>query len=300
MKRAIAILLAVVIVAMTFSSCGKAAISESGDEGYTPSVDINAEDAKQGTGDKSVAATGRKIIEKYYYMVETRSFDELMSSIKMSVSSAGGYIESSSISGNSSDLSGKGRTASISVRIPVERMAEFGSFISENCAIIKESINTDDVTLNYVDAESRLAALRIEKASIEKLLASATDMSSIVLVYERLTQIIYEIESYEATLRTYDNLVDYATVSLDITEVEHTAVGSGNSVWQRIGSNLSGNFQSIGRFFENAFVWVASALPYIVMLAALTLCTIVIIKRKAAKRAGATRMTEQQNIKTGE
>ena len=179
-------------------------------------------------------------------------------------------------------------------------MAEFGDFVSENCAIVKESINTEDVTLNYVDTESRLAALRTEKASIEKLLASATDMNSIVLVYERLTQIIYEIESYEATLRTYDNLVDFATVTLDITEVERTAVGSGNSVWQRIGSNLSGNFRSIGRFFENACVWVASALPYIVMLAALALCTIVIIKRKSAKRAGKMRMTEQQNIKTGE
>ena len=45
-------------------------------------------------------------------------------------------------------------------------------------------------------------------------------VEDIAYLTEQLAQVRYNIESMESQLRTYDNLVDYATVDLEISEVE--------------------------------------------------------------------------------
>ena len=97
---------------------------------------------------------------------------------------------------------------------------------------------------------------------------------------------IYEIESYESQLRTYDNLIDYTTVTIYISEVERTIAAENQSIWQEIGTNISNNAQDIGAFFTALFIWLASALPYLIILAVAAVIVIVIVK---AARSGGKR-----------
>ena len=48
----------------------------------------------------------------------------------------------------------------------------------------------------------------------------ATNLSDVLQIQNRLTDVIYQIESYESRLRTYDNLIDFTTIDLTIREVE--------------------------------------------------------------------------------
>ena len=105
--------------------------------------------------------------------------------------------------------------------------------------VTHREIRTEDVTLNYVDMESRIEALKIEKKSLEKLLGEAKNLTDLFSIQERLTEVIYEIESYESQLRTYDNLIDYTTVTIYISEVERTIAAENQSIWQEIGTNIS-------------------------------------------------------------
>ena len=225
----------------------------------------------------------RKIIEYITLTLQTKEFDSLMEKIQQQLSQYGGYVESSEISGNGYSHSGY-RSAVMVLRIPSENSDAFSLYLSENSAVTQQEIYTEDVTLNYVDMESRISALKIEKESLESLLEKADSLTDLFAVQERLTDVIYEIESYESQLRTYDNLIDYTTLTLNIFELEQTVVPAGQSIWQQIGTNLSNNMRDIGNFFTMAFVYAASSLPYLVILAVIAVIVIVIIKLAKGKK----------------
>ena len=52
------------------------------------------------------------------------------------------------------------------------------------------------------------------------LLEQATSIEDIITIESRLSEVRYQIESMESQLRTFDNQVDYSTVSISISEVK--------------------------------------------------------------------------------
>lgn len=225
----------------------------------------------------------RKIIENVELTVETKAFDAFMKKIEEQIASLGGYVESSNVHGREMD-SYDNRSANMVIRIPADSSKNFSQYISENSVVIHRAVNTEDVTLQYVDTESRLKALRAEKEAFEKLLKNADKVEDIISVRDKLTDVIYEIESCEATLRTYDNLVSYATVTLWVNEVERTTVVKSQNTWQKIGTNLKNNFVDVWNGIVAIFIFLVSAIPYIIPFAVIGLLVLLIIWRAKKKK----------------
>lgn len=234
------------------------------------------------SNEKAPANTNRKIIENIRLSAQTREFDKLLDDLNTQISSLGGYIESSNVSGREID-STRNRTAEFIIRIPCQNTTSFTEFVSTNSVVINKSITTQDVTLSYVDMESRVAALESEKAALEKLLDSAATMKDIVDVRDKLTDVIYEIESYKSKLRTYDNLVDYSTVTIHIYEVERTAIIEEQTIFQKIGSNLKTNFEDVWNGAVNIFIFIISAIPYLIPISLIVVVAIIVIRVKIKK-----------------
>ena len=114
--------------------------------------------------------------------------------------------------------------------------------------------------------ESRTAALEAEKESLERLLKDAENMTDIINIRDKLTDVIYEIESHKAQLRTYDNLVDYSTISINIHEVERTVIIAEQTTWQKIGTNLKNNFENVWNGAVAVFIFAVSSIPYLIPL----------------------------------
>ena len=217
----------------------------------------------ESTGSTGNVQENRKIIENMELSVETKEFSKLLAGVEEQISQMGGYIENSNIYGREID-SEENRSAELVVRIPAEKSKDFSGYIAENSVVVHRAVNTEDVTLEYVDMESRVAALRAEKDALEKLLKNAEKVEDIISVRSQLTEVIYEIESYESQLRTYDNLVSYATITIWIEEVERTTVVEKQNAWQQIGTNLKNNFSNMWDGVVAVFVFVISAIPYLI------------------------------------
>lgn len=173
----------------------------------------SAEDAQ------AVAATSnRKLIKTVNMSVETREFDKLLDTVNKKVDSLGGYIENSNISGNSYGSTTR-RDAYLVARIPSKNLDSFVTLISEKSNVTNKSENAEDVTLQYADMEARKSSLRIEQERLNALLEQADSLENIIELENRLTEVRYELESYESKLRTMDNQVDYSTVNLNVFEV---------------------------------------------------------------------------------
>jgi len=230
---------------------------------------------------ESSTKSNRKLIRTVNIDVETYDFDELTSQIAGKVEALGGYVETSSVDGKTESSSSK-RSASYTLRIPRDKADEFIAKIEGNSNVTHHSESQEDVTLSYVDMQSKKESLQVEYDRLEELLKDADNIDELIYIEERLAQVRYEIQSIESQLRTYDNKVDYTTINLYIREVveytEPEPVVEELTLGQRIVYGLTNAFSNISEFLQDLLVFVIVAIPYLILLAIPTVIVVLIVK----------------------
>lgn len=291
-KSVIAGMLAAVLC---FAGCGgsssdTAATEAAAESGYYDSGDIyeqeyKMEEAAEGAaeGSDTYVTSNRKLIKNVYMDVETEEFDKLVPRIENKVEALGGYIENMNLYNGSSAYEDYNRSADMTIRIPKDRLDEFVSEVAEISNVVSKNESVEDITLQYVDLESHKKALETEQERLLALLEQAETMEDIIAIEERLSQVRYELESMESQLRTYDNLVDFSTVNISISEVERLTPVEEISDMQRM---TQGFVRSVGNLLQgikNFFIGLVICLPYLLFLA-LIIFAIVRLVRMLIKR----------------
>ena len=134
------------------------------------------------------------------------------------------------------------------------------------------------MTLQYSDIESRKKSLTIEQDRLWELLEKAESVDSIIALEARLSEIRYQLESFESQLRTYDNQVDYSTVSISIDEVRVLTPTTPDTIATRIQKGFSRNLEGVCNGMVNFFVWFLSSLPSLVLLAVVIMAVVFVLR----------------------
>ncbi len=226
----------------------------------------------------TVADTSRKLITTMNISAETDDLAAVVAGVESKVKELGGYIESSNISNNASYSSRVSKTAGITARIPKNRLDEFVDLVEGSTNITNKSVNVEDVTLSYVDIESRKNSLRTEEKRLLEILESAETVEDVIAVEDKLADVRYELESIESQLRSYDNRIDYSTVYLDISEVVTFTPVEKESATTRMGK---GFLQSVGEVVEAVVefaVWFVIHIPQMILIIIAIALVIIIIR----------------------
>lgn len=253
-------------------------------------------DEETGSSSESVR-TGRKLIRTVDLEVETLEFEALLTYVQDKTNELGGYVENLDAYNGSDYYSytytGTGyrndRHASLTLRIPKDRLDEFLTRVEDSSNIINRSEKEKDVTLDYVDLDSHKEVLLVEQDRLLALMEQAETIDDIITLESRLSDIRYQIESMESRLRTYDNQIEYSTVYLSITEVVELTpiVTEEPTTWERISQGFVESLENIGNGFKEFFIGFIICLPYLVLLLGITLIILWIIFfsiRRASKR----------------
>lgn len=241
------------------------------------------------TSSTQILPEGRKLIRTVNMNVETNAFDQLLNTLTAQIAELGGYVEQSSISGSSLNYQNEPtpRYASLTIRLPIDRVDGFITTVSENGNVTNKSESTQDVTLQYSDIESRKKSLTVEQDRIWALLEKADTLEAVIALESRLSEIRYELESMESQLRTYDNQVDYSTMYLSINEVKGSAgftPTEPETFGQRIQNGFTKNLNAVSKGLTSFFIWLITASPYWVPLAAVILIVLLFIRRHKRKQ----------------
>ena len=123
-------------------------------------------------------------------------------------------------------------------------------------------------------------------------MAQAESVDAIITIEARLSDIRYELDNYESDLRSYDNQVDYSTVTVDVTEKSVYTPTPKTTFWGRVSANLESNIEELAEAVTDFLVWFISSLPIFLFLAfaagIVLFIVISIVKlhsKKAAKKA---------------
>lgn len=290
MKKRTALLLSCIMTAAVLAGCGGTGSAKKSDTANYNASDYDSDDmylaeeaaapaeayeadttygdnggnGDNGIDDSSVAKSSRKIIKTVNINAETEEFDSFIANVTAKVNSLGGYMERSEVSGRSiSDAKAQKRNAYLVARIPANNLDSFISLVSETSNITNKNESAEDVTLSYADTEAHIESLRAEQKRLNELLLQAEDIETIIVIESRLTDVRYELESYESRLRTIDNQVDYSTVYIEVREVERYTVVEEpeETVGSRISKGFSENLSKAGDKLVDFFVGIIVGLP---------------------------------------
>lgn len=306
MKKMTAILVTLCMLAALLAGCGgaskstqafdaaAAAPAEAANGAYYDMESAKSEDGGlTGDTDSTVLPEGRKWIITVNMSAETEDLDALMEALNGKISGLGGYVEDQDSYNGSMYSSRRYRSASLTVRIPAERVDEFTEEMSGIANVVSTNLSREDITLSYVATESRVKALQTEEARLLELMEQAETMADLLEIESRLTDVRYELENRASQLRLYDNQVDYATIYLSIDEVQEYTPVEEPTVWERISGGFVSSIKGVGNGLLDLLVWVLAKSPYLVILGGVTVGVVVLIKKRKARKA--TKKAAKQN-----
>ena len=282
------------ILCLLLTACGGGAPTENGDfyradADYAPNEIIEMETTaamspeelkSDGSLSESPVLTDRKLIKTVSMEVETEHYDDLVAALEEKLTALGGYTEN-----RQTGSYGKTRRWSeMTIRIPAGSLNGFVAHVTESANVLRTSEETVDVTVQYSDTEAKIAALETERTRLMELLAEAGNLSEILEIEARLSDVTYELERYESRKRGYDNQITYATVHLRIEEVEVLTPMEEPTVWTRIRDGFMDSLEGVGDGIVDFFVYLIAGSPYIVVFGAV-LFGIIALARKQSRKA---------------
>ena len=304
MKKIVCILLSALLLAMLLCGCGGSAVKSntasgsyartdampanySKDEaGWAPETSMPAEAPQSQTQTGGLPAN-TKLIYRASIDMESTEFDAAMQGLDALAARLGGYYESSELNNYANY-----RRAYLTVRLPAENFDEFCGAVGEICQVNNLSRSAEDVSEYYYDTESRLVTQQTKLARLQDLLRQAEEMEDIITLESAISETELAIEQLTGTLRKYDSLVSYATVTLTLSEVyklsdvEQPAIGFGAKLAQAFRAGAAGFVNGLQRFLLSvARGWIGWLVFIIIVVAALLI--IRRVRRARAKRYAA-------------
>lgn len=305
-KRLLAFVLVLVMTASVLTGCGASssykdvAMPEAAAPMEAPLKNSASGMVMSGsavTADTVRQESGQKLIRKVNIDAETEDLEALLGELTKQIGMLDGYIENQELYNGSSYSSYRHRSANLTIRIPADKLDDFIGQVKDVSNVVSYNESQEDVTLTYVSTESRIKALETEQERLLELLSKAENMSDLLEIEARLTDVRYELESVTSQLLVLANKVDYATVWLYISQVKEYTEVEEQTVWQRISSGFSDNLEDLGEGLVDFFVWLVTYSPQLVLLAAVAAGLIALLRRR--KRLGKKKAKKEENGEEG-
>ena len=303
MKKLLAFVLVLVVTASVFAGCGASSVNkdmampEAAAPMEAPVKNNMVMAGSAVTADTIRQESGQKLIRRVNIDAETEDLEALLAELTAQIGALDGYIENQELYNGSTQASYRHRSANLTVRIPADKLDSFVQQVKGVSNVVSYNESQEDVTLTYVSTESRIKALETEQARLLELLAQAQNMSDLLEIEARLTDVRYELESVTSQLLVLANKVDYATVRLYISQVREYTEVEEQTVWQRIATGFKSNLKDMGEGLVDFFVWVVTYSPQLVLAVTLIAGGSDLLRRIKAKKCGCRKGKEKDEDK---
>ncbi len=299
MKKRIALVLALLMALTLFVSCGAAANDAmenlKGDYEYSSGESASGSFETDYTDkDASEDELEKKIIKTYRLYLESKNFDEAISLIVSEAEELGGYISSSSVSGNAS--TGRSRSADYTVRVPSALAESYIAAISSECNVLSSTLTTDDITDSYYDSKARMESLVDQEARLLALLDKAENLSDMLAIEDKLTDVRAEINALNKQLQLMDKSVDYSYVYIHLSEVIEYHVEDPTYL-ERLGDSFGDSFVNFAEVLGEAliiFIWV---LPFLLVGGTIAVIAVTISLKKGKNKKKKNNDVKDENEK---
>ncbi len=193
------------------------------------------------------------------------------------VRDGGGRVDGRS---ETSPYEGHGGSAELTLRIPADQLDATISQLRELGTVDEYRTDSYDVTTEVTDLEAQISTLRASTKRIEALLTEAADISDIIKLESELDGRQAKLEGLEARQRGLNDQVSMSTIEMSLTTEPVVIVDNEpTSFWDGLVSGWNG----LVSFLTGALVAIGMLLPWIALIAIVTLVVVVAIRARIAR-----------------
>ena len=296
-----AVLLCALVLAGLFTACGSSsntAAADSAGSGNSSSVPYDdalademgwAADTENSVTDSTseTAPSGseilsqEKIIRTASMEMETQAFDDAVAALDQLVEELEGYCESRSIRQHSTY-----RSASFTVRVPAASFDAFLDQAGQAAHVTWQDESQENVGESYYDIEARLATQRTKQERLLALLEEAATMEDIIDLENALSETELQIEYLTGSLRQYDSLISYSTITVSLQEVYRLSSEEEPALTfpQRLGAAFSAGLRSGIEGLEDLAVGIARNWVGLLIAAGVIAAVVLGLRRRKRRR----------------
>jgi hypothetical protein len=213
-------------------------------------------------------AIERKIIYSAAIEVTIKDLDTTREEVERLVEEFKGYVAKSEVLGDT----GKKRTASWTLKIPSAKFRLAVSGLSKLGVTTKNSSDSQDVTEEFVDVQSRLKNLKAEEEVLNKLLKDAVRLEDVLKLREQIKNIRGDIERAEGRLKYLSTMSALSTINFTAREEEKyipptaPAPPPEPTFLQSVENTFSNSWKVLQRTAESIALFFVGLAPWIPVL----------------------------------
>ena len=200
----------------------------------------------------------------------------------------GGFVVSANMYQYYLESGAKVPQGSITIRVPAELLNDAVSQIKTETTqpVISENVNSQDVTAEYVDLQSRLTNLEAAEEQLQEIMDAATKTEDVLAVYAQLTSVREQIELIIGQMQYYEQAASLSSISVELIAneaVQPLTIGG----WQPVGvakEALQALINTL-KALANIAIWlVIYVLPVALVVFGLPLLIVLAIVRRRRQR----------------
>lgn len=226
--------------------------------------------AGQQAGDtKSIEIQGRKVIQSSNFDLEVKVFDEAAQMIRENVQSSGGFIQDyNAYYTFGRDGQTQLKAGYLTIRVPSHQFELSQDLIKSLGKVVSQSANTQDITNQYRDTYNEKLNLEVREKQLREIMAQAVKIEDIILVEGELSRVRGEINRLSGTLLQWDGLVELATITINMREVEDFTTKIEpikEDLWSKAVEAFNLSMNEMKRGMENLIIAVVAYSPMMVL-----------------------------------
>jgi hypothetical protein len=209
----------------------------------------------------SLVASGERIVIMNASMeLVVIAPDESMENISRLADEMGGFVVNANLFKTHTSDGQEVPQASITIRVPAERLEEALARIeAESDRLpLSKNVQSQDITSEYTDLQSRLKNLEAAEAQLIEIMDSANRTEDVLNVFDQLTRVRGEIEVIKGQIQYFEESARLSAISVELIPnevVQPLTIGG----WEPVGviknalQSLIGALQGL----VNVLIWFA-------------------------------------------
>jgi anti-sigma factor RsiW len=241
--------------------------------------------------------SGRMVIRTGNLSLNVESVDKAAADIRQLAESSGGYVENSQIEiyteppvvyadGSTAAKETTQKYGNITVRVPEEQFESIFNNIKGMGKLVSENISGNDITSQYRDTAARVDNLKMQEQSLRQLMTKAKNVDEILRIETELNRVRTDIDIYSGDLKRWDELVQLSSINIYLKELKPEELKNVD-VPGMLGKAYQGFIKAVNNIIqgiEKAFIMLITAIPYLLILGALTAAGLVIARKIKLKK----------------
>ncbi len=221
---------------------------------------------------------------------------ETISAVRTIVEAANGMISNSNVYEMREGQFG----AHLTIRVPNNNFDSIMEQLQELGKARNVQTGSEDVTMQYIDLESRLKNQVAQEERLVEILEMADTVEDVLEVERELYRVRGEIETMTAQFNYLKDQVSFSTISLNLREEAISTEGISPGAFDNLGDRIEQAFIGSINFILNAasimIIAFSALLPVLVIFGIMTVFIVLMVRRakKRKKKTVVEAETEQK------